>query len=271
MEGKKAGIKFIYNEPALIATHNGKNHLVVGDLHIGVEREVKWRGVNMRSATDMIANRLIGIATSFKTDDLVILGDLKNSIFRLDYVEIRIIKTFLAQLKDGGINVHLITGNHDAYVDDFSGILKSITDEMIIDDMALMHGHRWPSVKAMSKGTIITAHSHFAIRMYDINGAFYNSKVWLIAKANKKKLTERYPRGKANRLIVMPAFNDLIVGSGLGISSNKGDDINPLLRNNVFGFNNAEVYGLDGVFAGHVADILKMQRRNQPKNGKRRA
>ncbi|MCL4363020.1 metallophosphoesterase [Candidatus Marsarchaeota archaeon] len=271
MGGKKADIKFIYNEPALILTESGKNRLVVGDLHIGVEREFKWKGINMRSATEMIANRIVGIASSFKANDLIILGDLKNRILRLDYAEVRMVKSFLEQLNDSGLRVHLAIGNHDAYTGDFSGLLNGMSDEIIIGDIALMHGHRWPSDKAMSKGTIITAHNHFAIGIYDSNGAFYNSKVWLVAKANRKELAKRYENGRATRLIVMPAFNDLIMGGGFDIEHSAREDINPLFRNGIFDFDNAEIYGLDGAFIGRAADVLRMQRRNGPKIRKRRA
>ena len=271
MLSKKANIKFVYNEPALILTASRKNHLVIGDLHIGIEREAKWKGINMHSATDMIANRIVGIASSFKVKDVILLGDLKNRILRLDYVEMRMVKDFLGRLNDARLKVHLVTGNHDAYADDFSGLLESMTDEIIIDDVALLHGHRWPSDKAMSKSTIITAHNHFAIGLYDSNGAFYNSKVWLIAKANKRELAGRYEKSIATRLIVMPAFNDLIIGGGSDIERNAHDDINPLFRNNVFSFDDAEVYGLDGTSMGRVSDILKMTHRNRPKTRKRRA
>ncbi len=271
MSSRKANIKFIYNEPALILTESRKNHLVVGDLHIGMERDLKWKGINMRSATEMIANRIIRIASSFKANDLIILGDLKNSILRLDYTEAHMIKNFLGQLNDNGLRVHLAIGNHDAYTGDFSGLLESISDEIIIGDIALMHGHRWPSEKAMSKDTIITAHNHFAIRIYDSNNAFYNSKVWLVAKANKKELAMRYENGRVTKLIVMPAFNDLIMGGGLDAGHSTREDINPLFRNNIFDFGTAEIYGLDGAFVGQASDVLRMQQKNEPKIKKKRA
>jgi metallophosphoesterase superfamily enzyme len=72
-------LRFVYDEPALIVNADGAEHLVVPDLHIGMELGLSRKGVHLFNATDRMAERIKRIMR-FSLENLIILGDVKESI-----------------------------------------------------------------------------------------------------------------------------------------------------------------------------------------------
>jgi hypothetical protein len=235
------GMKFVYNEPAMIIHAGRSNHLIVGDLHIGVERNLHARGVHVFNATDFMADRIKKIMKEFSLKKIIMLGDIKETVLYPDTTSARLIKEFFGQLRE--FEITIVAGNHDAHLGDIVDL--PMTRELVLGRFALLHGDKNPSEDAMKSDYIITAHNHAMVRITDKNGAVYDEKVWFMAGLDWAVAHEAYKKAnKRIKLIVMPAFNSLITGTE--ISRFYKDSASPLLRNRIFKYDDAEVYNLAG-------------------------
>ena len=244
-------LKFIYDKPALILTAGKREHLIIGDLHIGTEKKMLDKGIHLYTATQKMAKSIIELGDEFSVDSVVLLGDVKESILYPDEFEKRLLVGFFKEL-DKHFDVKVILGNHDAHLNE--AISESCSSELLLERAALLHGNRWPSEEAMKKEIIITAHNHIAVMLFDRNDALYREKAWLIAPIEKRSAAKFYKTPKAKKLVVVPAYNDLILGMPVNKMSRK-ENINPLLRNGVFEYKNAEIYTLGGESLGTVGRL----------------
>ncbi|MEM3405065.1 MAG: metallophosphoesterase [Candidatus Micrarchaeaceae archaeon] len=244
MESK---ILFVNNEPALLVKK--ERCIVAGDMHIGIELKLMEKGINLPNLAEAMGKKLYGIAKSAGARRIVLLGDVKESIGYPVHEEEEALGNFFGSIR--GIRVDVTRGNHDGHLERvFSslGIDAGISDEILFEDAALLHGNAWPSEGAMQKDYIVVAHGHIAI---DVGGVL--SKAWLIAKAkNPEAEYEKYNRHA--RLVVAPPFNEMMVGSR--ISANTINYI-PLLKRGVFGFESAELFSLDGASRGTVKSNIR--------------
>ncbi len=246
----KENVMFILDEPALVIDENGKRYLVVGDLHIGLEARFRGRGVHVYGLAENMAKKIKRIMNEFGANSLIVLGDVKDSVLYPDSYELRNIKSFFDALKE--IEVVVAEGNHDAHLEEITGI--RLRKEILLGRYALFHGNAFPTAGAMKRDYLITAHSHVGVTLKDEKGTIYRYKAWMVSSVSKK--AGEYYRGynKKAKLISMPAFNDLILGTGVEQLSKK-ENLNPLLRNGIFNYSRAEVYLLNGEFAGRVSSL----------------
>ncbi len=235
------GIKFVYDEPAMVVNADGNDYLVVADLHIGMELDLSRKGIHMFGATERMSDRIKNIAKEFGLSRIIILGDVKNSILYPEAAEIKLLRGFFKQLDRFEIKV--LAGNHDAHLEEIVGISPS--KELVVGKMGFTHGNRRPSDDMMSLDYVVSGHEHLAVRIREPAGAVYEQKAWAIYKLNKKSAKLDYDKfnGKL-KLISMPAFNDLIMGTV--IDKERKGRINPVLRKNLFDYASAEIYNLMG-------------------------
>ncbi len=234
-------VRFIYNEAAVIVNAGKKNYLVIGDLHIGAEHKLAHKGIHVYNAVDAMLGKIKGLMEQFVLADIIILGDVKDSILYPTSNEQMGIKRFFDGLK--GYSITIIRGNHDPHLEEIVAV--PMKDELVIDDVAFMHGHIWPSEKAMRCDYIFAGHNHIAVSIQDKGRGYYSQKGWLVATLNKKGSAQRYPKANPSvKLVVLPAFNDLI----LGMPANEAmeDNLSPLFRNKIFDYGSAKLYGLSG-------------------------
>ncbi len=250
MEGYE--VRFLYDRAALLLYSRAQRHIVLGDLHLGLEKKLYDKGVRLYGAAEHMAKQIKKLAKDHKTDSVILLGDIKESILYPDTTERQGIDEFFELL--GDLKIRIAVGNHDGHL---GSIVKvPIEDEIILGNVALLHGHMWPSPKAMSKDYIIVAHNHVAISIKDEKGAIYNQKAWLVASVDPMGAEGRYGKfNKEIKLIVMPAFNDLIVGKPVSMDERH---INPLFRNRIFDYNNAVVYTVRGDAIGTPSKLAKI-------------
>ena len=238
-------LRFLYDRAALLLYSKAERHLVLGDLHLGLERKLSDKGVHLHGGAERMANQIIKMAESEKASSVILLGDIKESIMYPETVERNEIAAFFSMLKD--LNVRIAVGNHDGHIDEL--VKVPIQDEILLGNVAMLHGHMWPSDKAMTKDYLIVAHNHVAVSIKDEKGALYTQKAWMIASVDEDGARERYKEfNKKIKLVVMPAFNDLITGKPVGVSGEK--HINPLFRNRIFDYENANVYTMEGSAVG---------------------
>ena len=236
------GIKFVYEEPALIAHVSGKDYLVVADLHIGMEISLSSRGIHVFNSTERMAERINHILHEFSINSLIILGDVKDSVLYPENPEARLLKGFFDRLRVAEIKI--IAGNHDAHLSDIIG--HDVYKELIIGNVGFLHGNRKPDEKMMKLDYMISAHEHVAVRIVEKSGAVYEQKAWAIYKLDRKKAESSYKDFNKNiRLISMPAFNDLIMGTTV-CKEKSTERLNPLLNSSIFSYRSMGLYSLLG-------------------------
>ncbi len=240
----------LYHKAAALLKSNNKCHIVVGDLHLGLERKLYEKGIKMHTASEVMANTLMKIADDYKTKSIILLGDVKESILNPDVGERRSINQFFDALN--GFDIKIASGNHDSRLGDL--VKAPIEDEIIMGNVALLHGNAWPSEAAMQKDYLIVAHNHVAVAFKDKNGRAYAQKAWLVSGLDSAGAKKRYKKFNAEiKLVVMPAFNDLIIG--MPVNAVSDSHINPLFRNRVFNYEESEVYSMDGILIGSPSSL----------------
>lgn len=228
-------ISMVKGEPALLI-RNAKA-LVVADLHIGLDLKYKEKGMFFPNATERMAADIRRLLKKTGAKSLVILGDVKESIAYPKFAEFMELRRFFETLK--GVRISIVKGNHDGDLEKVMGNFApdiEITKEKIMGCVALVHGNAWPSEQAMRQRYLISAHGHFAV---DVDGK--NEKAWLFAKAGKG-MGKRYGRSNKNiRLVIMPAFNDLILGTQV---SEDTKNRTQFFRQDVFDWKSSIAYDL---------------------------
>ncbi|MCW1296164.1 MAG: metallophosphoesterase [Candidatus Parvarchaeota archaeon] len=208
--------KFIENFPALCF----KNFLIISDLHIGFERELSLKGINIPSQTEKMLNDILEINKKMKRKNLIILGDLKHRIPLASFQELREVPFFVKKLTGEFREVYIIKGNHDGRIEEILKGIKgvNINKEMTVDDVLMIHGNAWPSKEAIEKCKFsLMGHLHACFFYKDKLGISNYKKCWLIANIDKRRLMEEYPkkldRVSLSKLIIFPAFNNFFTGT----------------------------------------------------------
>jgi putative SbcD/Mre11-related phosphoesterase len=229
-------VSFIVGEPALLIKK--ERIILVSDLHLGIEERLREKNFYFPQASERMGEKLFDIYKKHKAKEIILLGDIKESIGYPTLSEYRDMGDFFNEL--GGVRLRVTKGNHDAHIDkifDRLGINVEVSREILLKDIALMHGNSLPSEEAMEKKMLVTGHGHASA---NINGNY--EKVWVVVKKE---------RGTPE-LVIMPPFNTLILGSDL--SENFAKHM-PVLRTALFDLEKAEIYNLDG-------EILRRMGRN---------
>jgi putative SbcD/Mre11-related phosphoesterase len=233
-------ISFAYDEPAAIVTQGKRKWLVIGDLHIGRELKLAGRGIRVYGTTDLMAERALALMKSHRAIGLVILGDVKDSIIRPDSTEMRIIHGFFKRFS--GHRVVIVQGNHDAGLGEIEGVIK--VKEFALGKVGLIHGNALPSEELMQKEYIIAAHDHPAVMSAPFEEGGNLEKAWVVLEIKQKEAAKLYDKpGKRTKLILMPAFNDLIIGNDMEAGRRI---LNPLIRKGIFSRKSAKVYDQKG-------------------------
>ena len=115
--------------------------------------------------------------------------------------------------------------------------------------VGLFHGHAWPSSRVIASDLLVMGHIHPVIRFYDRSGLWTTFQIWIKTDCDGSGLARDYLRSKkiksrdaprkifkdrfgqeitAPKLIIMPAFNELI--GGLSINNMKRRIRGPLLK-----------------------------------------
>jgi len=240
-------IQPILNESALIINNKA---LVVADLHIGIEKELIEKGINVTSQTKRLTDRLITLCEKFKPKEIILLGDIKHNIPSSTIQERKDVKIFLENLQSYGL-IHIIPGNHDGNIKKIAprDIIIHKSDGFIYENLGLLHGNRWPNKDLMQCTQILIGHSHPTIMFTDRLGYKIFEQCWIKSKFIAKKLEEKYPNSKNPEILIMPAFNQLCGGNAV----NKEGIIGPLGK--VININDAQIFLLDGTFIGKLKDI----------------
>lgn len=222
-------IKFVKDEPACVV---GKT-LIIGDIHVGLERDLEKSGFRVPPQTDILVSRIKKLVRENKCKELIILGDIKHSItLRPDLEET---KYFVEELKKFVLPI-LIQGNHD-------GALQNYLDIKIVPGQGFrkgknyfMHGHAKPKPEAFKCNKIFSSHLHPMVEFRDSLGGMISEKAWL----------------RGEKLVVVPAFNKLLGGVDIRISN-----LGPLKKH--FDKKELDLYLLDGLYLGKVENLKELK------------
>lgn len=231
-------ITFLRDKPALILNNKGKRFLVVADLHIGITTELRSNNIFLPSQSESFAKKLNAIKKETKANNLIILGDLKHSIPRLERGEILDIAKFVSLLDFE--KIILIKGNHDGNIENILKKFKRVKVKkrfLKMDQILLTHGHI--KIHNIKRKTIIMAHVHPYIKIVDRLNTKYFEQVWLSYKDDSKKI------------IIMPNFNELCGATIV----NEQELIGPIARK--IPKKDFDIYLLDGTYLGKIKDFEK--------------
>lgn len=240
-------MKFLTDRALLIG-----RALVVADLHLGMEYEIRKGGITVPSQMEPIRKRLDALIKENKAKHLVILGDLKHQVPRITWQEYEEIPKFLEHFK---IKVSIVKGNHDGDIERLTPPHVDIYEPhgFVLDRCLLTHGQAWMDRKDLDADYLVMGHVHPAIEFWtgDIRTT---EPCWLTCEVDNKKLSKRFKaKTDLGCGIIMPSFNKII--GGMAFNAKKFEPLGPILENNVLKWKEAEVILLDGTHLGSLKEI----------------
>jgi len=276
---------FLPHPVALVKTGKTKV-LLIADPHIGWETELQAKGIHVPSQTPKILNKLIGIVKQVKPDKLVILGDVKYTVVSSELGEWQDIPDFFIKLQAYVAGISIVRGNHDANLEPLlpENIELLPATGIVIDDVGVFHGHKWPSPALLGCKTLVMGHLHPVVVFRDPTGCKMSRQVWMRTEVDSEALARILLR-KANvkigysveetlqthfgvtlgasELYIMPSFNDFLGGRPVNETRPKKDTgaealIGPVLRSEAVGADVAELYLLDGTYLGLLNQLRRL-------------
>lgn len=262
-----------------ILDKNNEVVIVVADLHLGFEIELREKGLRLPSQTKRILRQLLEVVTSERCDRLIILGDVKHGILGFRKEEWEEVKYFLESLQRFFTEIEIVIGNHDGglstIISEISGVKIYSPRGVMLEDsqgrkIGLFHGHAWPASELFKAEILVMGHIHPSIDLRDELGFRIIESVWLKMKLDRENIARVYLKYKfkkpvedplkafeenfnhplnSHSLIVVPAFNSYLKG----LSVNRfiiEESISPLLNSNRREILNSEIYLIDGTFLG---------------------
>src|SRR6267378_452442 len=136
--------------------------LVVADLHIGLEEELREKGIHVPSRAEAMGRKLSELAERRGATRIVILGDVKHLVPKMASRERRDVYVFFRDLASTFREIYIAQGNHD-------GMLKHIVPRNVrfkpaygfrIEDTGFCHGHAWPFKKVMDTKVLVMGRIH---------------------------------------------------------------------------------------------------------------
>lgn len=246
-------LKVVPMEAALIFRDGSDSTILISDLHLGLEKEMARKGFRIPPYSMKIMERVNTIAEKHKANRIIVLGDVKHSIGKVDDIDWTVLPWFFDTLLDIFPSVEVVPGNHDGGIKTIlpSRVKLHPSNGVVIgveERVGVTHGHSWPSREVISCGKIVMGHSHFRYEMRDRFGSRSKEAVWLFAKYDIGKLLRKAGVSQATEgtgeLIVMPPFNNLV--GGQAINSKRGFDFGPVLSSGSVDIGDADIFLLDG-------------------------
>lgn len=268
-------MRIVTPHPSLLLGRPGDRTLVISDLHIGWEVQLSEQGIHIPSQMTRMLNRLMEIIELTRPKTLVILGDVKHAVARVELEEWKDIPRFFEALAGKLSRVMVVPGNHD-------GNLEALTPKdveicpssgIMLDGVGLLHGHAWPSPSLLRCESLVMGHVHPTLFLKDSLGYGFVKQIWVKAGLDVEEMACSYLKyariewkgvdvreafrerfgtdPKTRRLVVMPSFNDLMGGKPLNrAGSTRGEYLGPLMK--LMDLKEADIHLLDGSYMGRL-------------------
>ena len=247
-------LRIVPGDAALVFTSEGDRTLLISDLHLGLEKEMAKKGFRLPAYSVRMVERVKGIAERYGTKRLMVLGDVKHTVGKVEDIDWGVIPWFFDTMLDLFEAVGVVPGNHD-------GSIKTVLPPRVVlhpshgavlgtgrRRIGVAHGHAWPSEEAIATRNLVIGHSHFTYEMRDSLGTRSREAVWVSAEYDVKELMEgagyrSKVRGKG-KLTVMPPFNRLV--GGQPINRAKSFEFGPVLSSRSLSLKDADIFLTDG-------------------------
>ena len=247
-------LKIVPGEAALVFSTAESKTLLISDLHLGLEKEMAKKGFRLPAYSVRMVERVKLIAESFGTRRLVVLGDVKHTVGKVEDIDWGVIPWFFDTMLDLFGAVEVVPGNHD-------GNIKTVLPPRVKldpsqgtvlgegrDRVGVAHGHAWPSEEAIGTRNLVIGHSHFTYEMRDPLGGRTREPVWVTAEYDVSELMEGAGyksklKGKG-KLTVMPPFNRLV--GGQPINRSRSFEFGPVLSSRSLSLEDADIFLTDG-------------------------
>jgi len=244
-------LEFIGDGPALVVTGE-ERHLVVADLHFGIEADLALHGLHFRSRSRARMERLLSIVDRYDPDVLVLLGDVKHSIPSITRQEYYELPRILATLRDR-VPLRVFPGNHDIGIERYLRPAEICAKEgAVLDGVGYLHGHMYPS-PALAGHLMIIGHHHPLLSLRDHVGCALRSPAYLRTEVDTKALgmADDKEGVTPTRVLFMPAFNEI---AGYDIMHITRKPFSPLSRNMVQ--DTTEIILADGTYIGSLQSVI---------------
>jgi putative SbcD/Mre11-related phosphoesterase len=217
--------------------------LAITDLHLGIEFELRKRGINVSLQSEKFLKILEEAKKETNAKRIVILGDVKHKVPAASAREIEYVREFFENLSKIFEEIFICKGNHDDMLEEILQDYKVYgVRGFKIKDYGFFHGHAWPFSKLWNCKTWIIGHLQAAI---EIRKGNFKKIEKVVIKARPK-----IEKGKLQEIIILPAFSDL--AGNLLLNKQIPSDF---LFEKVIDVNNTQVYLLDGSQLGNLNNI----------------
>ncbi len=274
--------------PALMLRKGKERVLIIADLHIGWEVALAQEGIHVPSQTPKMKDKLLRMIDLYKPDGLLVLGDIKHTIAKVELEEWRDIPDLFEALSQRVDDIKVVLGNHDGNLEPLLPSSVKILPQtgIALFHAGFFHGNAWPAPELLQCRSLVMAHVHPTVAFRDPLGFRITAQVWVKAKLDKKHLAQAFLKGmgirlkpdadpfellsqrfsvrlKASELFIMPYFNDFLGGRPInressGKSAKSFEYLGPILRSRSVDIENAEIYLLDGTFLGTVNQLRSL-------------
>jgi len=274
--------------PAMLLRKGKERVLIIADLHIGWEVALTQEGIHVPSQTPKMKDKLLKLIDLCKPTSLLILGDVKHTIARVELEEWQDIPDLFEALSQKMSDIKVVLGNHDGNLEPLLPPSVKILPQtgIALWDAGFFHGNAWPTPELLQCRSLVIGHVHPTVTFRDPLGFRITAQVWVKAKLNKNQLARAFLKGigikpktdtdpfellrqqfnvrfKASELVIMPYFNDFLGGRPInrrsGARSAKSVEyLGPILRSRSVDIENAETYLLDGTFLGTVSQLRSL-------------
>jgi len=191
--------------------------VIISDTHIGYEDDMASQGVfipriQKKKMTETYSRAL----NIFKAKRLIINGDVKHTFSKLSKQERDELTQVFKDLKEKGIDVTIVKGNHDNYVSLVAEKFDvKIVEEIRVGSFVLYHGHK--EIVPEGEKIYIIGHEHPRISVRDRLGFKRKFKAFLLV-----------PLKNSATALVLPSTG--IYQPGNDISLVKSNYLSPLIR-----------------------------------------
>jgi putative SbcD/Mre11-related phosphoesterase len=273
-------------QPAALIETKTKKTLVIADPHLGWELSLQEKGIHVPSQTPKILKKLVDLLLEHKPDELLIVGDVKYTVMASEPGEWRDIPDFFSELKNYVAEIGIVRGNHDANLEPMlpENVEMHPATGVIVDDVGLFHGHKWPSPALLGCKTLVMGHLHPVVVFRDPAGFKLTRQAWMrvecktdaLAKILLRKhgvkiegtieetLEKHYKvKPRSEQMFIMPSFNDFLGGRPVNETRPRKELgaealIGPVLRSEAVDVDTSELYLLDGTYLGTLNQLRQL-------------
>ncbi len=196
------------------------NSLAVSDLHLGYEGHMAKSGAFIPKANlKKIIADLGKALDKTKAKAIIVVGDIKNEFSNVEEDEFNELYEIIRFCKEKGVELILIKGNHDNFIDRYREPfkLRIYAGEAMIGNYFFFHGDKLPRLPEKKPKMLISGHEHPSIGLVNAAGRNERLRCFLLGKY------------KDINLLVLPAISYFATGSDINLQP-KSRIMSPVLK-----------------------------------------